>query len=169
MMKMAIIGRTSGPYTESGKVCTQMKEAAGAESIPLRSKYPHAAAMMHPVRRPITTLVDFIMGEPKRSHRMIVMNTEKPRPRYSAEPQGRAWGALMFGQRANNPSVGLVLHGPLPPAQFWNPLSIKLIPINITVGPVTIGGKILSMTFGGMKLIKISSSAQQAAVPMIAP
>lgn len=39
----------------------------------------------------------------------------------------------------------------------------------MTVGPVTIGGKILSMILGGRKLIKISRRAQHAAVPRIAP
>jgi hypothetical protein len=36
--------------------------------------------MMHPVRRPMMTLVDFIMGDPKRSQRRMVTKTEKPRP-----------------------------------------------------------------------------------------
>jgi len=39
----------------------------------------------------------------------------------------------------------------------------------MTVGPVTMGGKIFWMTRGGMKEIKISTKAQQAAVPMMAP
>lgn len=81
-----------------GKVLTQMKEAAGAALIPEAEKYPVAPAMMQPTRRPTTTAQDFMMGLPKRSQRMMVTKTEKPRPMYSALPQGRAWGAPTWGQ-----------------------------------------------------------------------
>lgn len=49
------------------------------------------------------------------------------------------------------------------------PVSIRLTPISITVGPVTIGGKIFCRTFGGKKARPISRKAQQAAVPSKAP
>lgn len=39
----------------------------------------------------------------------------------------------------------------------------------MTVGPVTIGGKILCSVFGGKKEIRISVNAQIAQVPMRAP
>lgn len=38
IIKTAISGNTSGPYTDSGNVWTQMKLAAGAASMPERSK-----------------------------------------------------------------------------------------------------------------------------------
>ena len=56
----------------SGKVLTQMNDTTGAASIPDRSKYPHAPATMHPTSRPRTTAQDFMMGEPNRSHRMML-------------------------------------------------------------------------------------------------
>jgi hypothetical protein len=46
---------------------------------------------------------------------------------------------------------------------------MRLMPIRVTVGPVTIGGKIFLSSLGGQKLIKISISAQQHWVPRIAP
>jgi hypothetical protein len=46
---------------------------------------------------------------------------------------------------------------------------MRVTPINMTVGPVTMGGKIFWMKRGGMKEIRISIRAQQAAVPMMAP
>jgi hypothetical protein len=61
-------------------VLTQINDTAGAASIPAALKYPQALAIMHPIRRPRITLVDFIMGEPKRSQRRMVMKTENPRP-----------------------------------------------------------------------------------------
>lgn len=130
IINTVIMGSTRGAYTVSLKVCTQMKLTTGASSMVLRSKYPVAAAMMIPVSSPMMTLVDFMMGDPKRSQRMMVMNTEKPRPRYSAEPQGSACGAVMSGQRAKK-SVGLACEqGPLPPSQPWNPDSMRLMPMS---------------------------------------
>jgi hypothetical protein len=70
-----------------------MKEAAGEASIPERSKYPQAAAMIQPTRSPMTTAVDFMMGLPNRSQIMIVTKTENPRPMNSALPHGRGRGA----------------------------------------------------------------------------
>ena len=61
------------------------------------------------------------------------------------------------------------MHGPAPPAQPVKPDSTRLMPISMTVGPVTMGGKILSMIFGGKNEMKISTTAQIAAVPMRAP
>ena len=58
---------------------------------------------------------------------------------------------------------------PEPPAQFLNPDLIKERPIRLTVGPVTIGGNIRSITAGGKKEIRISIKAHIAAVPMMAP
>jgi len=84
------MGSISGAYIDSGKVWTQMKEAAGAASMDDLSKYPVAPAMIQPTRRPITTLSDFMIGAPKRSQIMIVMKTEKPSPINSALPQGKA-------------------------------------------------------------------------------
>ncbi len=138
----------------------------------------------------MTTEVDFMMGEPKRSQRMIVMKTEKPRPergvglvsfrggggwslgslpRYSAEPHGRACGAVMSGHSAKNSSGLASAQRPEPPAQFLKPEEIRLMPISMTVGPVTMGGKMRSMTLGGMKEMRISSSEQTAEVPRRAP
>lgn len=75
----------------------------------------------------------------------------------------------MLGQRAKKPSSGRVEQVPEPPAQFWKPEVMRLMPIRVTVGPVTIGGKIFLSSLGGQKLIKISISAQQHWVPRIAP
>jgi hypothetical protein len=69
-------------------------------SMPERSKYPQAAATMQPTRRPITTAVDFIIGLPKRSHKMIVRKTRKPRPMKEALPHSSAWGASMAEVKA---------------------------------------------------------------------
>src|SRR4051794_5102560 len=118
--------------------------------------------MMQPTKRPMMTLVDFMIGEPKRSQRMMARKTEKPRPRNSALPQGRAWGASMLGHRAKK-SLGSVLEkGPEPPAQLLNPVSTRWTPMSMTVGPVTIGGKILSIVLGGMKEMRISTREQTA-------
>lgn len=43
------------------------------------------------------------------------------------------------------------------------------MPINITVGPVTIGGKMRNMVLGGMKEMSTSIKAHTAEVPMRAP
>lgn len=80
------------------------------------SKYPQAAAMMQPTRRPITTLADFMIGEPNLSMIKMVTKTEKPRPDslvsndvlewredipiYSALPHGKACAASIFGHLA---------------------------------------------------------------------
>ena len=67
------------------------------------------------------------------------------------------------------PVVGLALQLPLPPAQFWKPDLIRLIPMSATVGPVTSGGKIFLRILGLVNDIPISSNAQRDAVPRIAP
>lgn len=61
------------------------------------------------------------------------------------------------------------MQDPLPPAQFSKPLSMRLMPMSMTVGPVTMGGKTRSIVLGGMKAISTSISAHTAAVPMRAP
>lgn len=72
------------------------------------------------------TEVDFIIGAPNLSQRIIVMNTEKPSPRYSAEPQGSACGAEMLGHFAKKAeAVDGLAQGPEPPIQFWKPLSTR--------------------------------------------
>ncbi|KAH0357933.1 Xanthine/uracil permease, partial [Aureobasidium melanogenum] len=58
---------------------------------------------------------------------------------------------------------------PLPPAQSWKPELINDTPISITVGPVTMGGKIFFKIFGGVKLIRISRRAQTHEVAISAP
>lgn len=138
--------------------------------IPESSKYPQAAAIMHPTRRPPMTLQDFKIGDPKRSRRRIVTKTENPRPMYSALPKGRACLAKIFGHFAKN-SDGLASEqGPDPPTQALKPaLPTNSIPISMTVGPVTMGGNIFFNTLGGRKLNAISRRAQTAAVPMRAP
>lgn len=73
--------------------------------------------MMHPTSNPKTTAVLFMIGDPKRSQRMIVTKTENPRPRNSALPQGRGCGAEFEGQSWKGPDVGREEHVPLPPAQ----------------------------------------------------
>jgi hypothetical protein len=88
---------------------------------------------MQPVRRPRMTLVDFMMGEPNFSHRMMVRKTRKPRPMYSALPQRRAWGAAMLGHNWKKPSSGWPAQRPDPPAQFWKPVPIKWTPMSMTV------------------------------------
>jgi len=82
---------------------------------------------MQPTRRPMTTDVDFMMGEPKRSQRMMVRKTRKPRPMYSAEPQTSACGAAMLGhlaKKAGSPPR----QRPAPPAQFSKPDWMRLTP-----------------------------------------
>lgn len=91
----------------------------------------------------------------------------------------------MLGHRAKKSEVGLA-QGPEPPIQFWKPVSIKWMPMSMTehtsdadshgfsrfgglpVGPVTMGGKMRSITFGGIKEMAISIRAQRALEPMMA-
>jgi hypothetical protein len=124
--------------------------------------------MMQPTNNPITTEVDFMIGEPNRSHKIMARKTEKPSPRNSADPQGRGWGALILGQRANNPSVA-VIQAPLPPIQLEKPDFISLMPMSITVGPVTIGGSTRSKSFAGIKETRTLMRAHTADVPSMAP
>jgi hypothetical protein len=108
-------------------------------SIPVRSKYPVAAAIMQPTRRPNMTLADFMIGDPNLSMIRMVTKTEKPRPGqrvnifalrrensnlpiYSALPQGKACFAAIFGHFAKK-SVGVAAEqGPEPPAQLLKPV-----------------------------------------------
>ena len=124
---------------------------------------------MHPTRRPMTTAVDFMMGAPKRSQRMMVRKTEKPRPMNSALPQGSACGALMLGQSWKRPVSGRLAQALEPPAQFWKPVSMRWMPMSMTVGPVTSGGKMRLRMRGGVKDMRISRSAQTHCVPRMAP
>jgi hypothetical protein len=137
--------------------------------IPDGSKYPHAAAIIQPTNNPITTADDFIIGDPSLSQIRMVTNTENPRPIYSALPQGRACGEPTLGQSIYAPEVGREMHDPEPPSQSSNPLWMSETPISMTVGPVTIGGKIFRIIFGGMKEIRTRMRAQQALVPIRAP
>ena len=146
-----------------------MKLAAGAASIPELLKYPHAAATMQPTSRPKMTPQDFMMGDPNRSMKMIVTNTVKPRPMNWALPHGAAIGASLLGQFMYGPLVGRDKQLPEPPAQSSKPDSIREIPISMTVGPVTRGGNTFLSTFAGANDKRTSSSAQHAAVPMMAP
>ena len=125
--------------------------------------------MMQPTSRPMTTAVDFMMGEPKRSQMMMVTKTEKPRPMNSALPQGSGCGALMVGHSWYRPEVGRVLQSLLPPAQFLNDDSISSMPMSVTVGPVTSGGKMRFSIAGRVKDSRISSRAAQQAVPRMLP
>ena len=75
----------------------------------------------------------------------------------------------MSGQSIKNPSVGRVEHRPDPPAQLLKPVWMRCTPISMTVGPVTMGGKIRCRAFGGRKEIKISVRAHTAQVPINAP
>lgn len=75
----------------------------------------------------------------------------------------------MLGQSRKKPSSGSSEQRPLPPAQFLKPVSTRWTPMRMTVGPVTMGGKILCSVFGGRKEIKISVKAQMAQVPIRAP
>lgn len=137
--------------------------------MPERSKYPHAAAIMHPMSSPIITEDDFMIGDPSLSQISMVTNTENPRPTNSALPHGRACGASTLGQFIKKPESGLDIHNPAPPSHPLNPLWISETPINMTVGPVTIGGKTFWIIFAGMKEIRTRISAQQALVPIKAP
>lgn len=83
----------------------------------------------------------------------------------SADPHGKACGAVISGHSLKNPDSGLAAQSPLPPAQPLNPLEISLTPMSMTVGPVTIGGKIRFKTFGGVKERAISRRAQRHEVP----
>ncbi|KAG9680124.1 hypothetical protein KCU87_g127, partial [Aureobasidium melanogenum] len=78
------------PMASIAKTMYTMKLATGAASIPLRSKYPHAAATIHPTSKPMTTAQDFMIGLPKRSVKMMLTKTRNPSPTNSALPQGRA-------------------------------------------------------------------------------
>jgi hypothetical protein len=75
----------------------------------------------------------------------------------------------MSGQSMKNPSAGREEHKPAPPAQLSKPVWMRWTPMSMTVGPVTMGGNIRCRTFGGMKEIDISVSAQMAQVPINAP
>lgn len=71
----------------------------------------------------------------------------------------------MFGHMVNGPDSGKLEQGPLPPAQFLNPLAMSFTPISITVGPVTIGGNTRLSTFGEQNDSPISRRAQRQEVP----
>src|SRR5258708_2416548 len=104
---------------------------------------------MHPTSRPIMTAHDFMMGDPNLSHKMIIRNTSNPRTMNCALPQAAAFGALLLGQSWKSPVSGRVEQVPEPPAQLLKPDWIRLIPINMTVGPVTRGGKIFLSILAG--------------------
>lgn len=59
---------------------SSQKATEHTASIPVRSKYPVAAAIMQPTRRPNMTLADFMIGDPNLSMIRMVTKTEKPRP-----------------------------------------------------------------------------------------
>jgi len=99
-------GNTTGPDTDNLNVLTQIKVAAGAESIGALSKYPVAAEMIIPTTKPSTTAHDFMRGLPNRSIRIMVIQTLKPRPMNSAEPHGRACFPVLLGHSWNGPEVG---------------------------------------------------------------
>lgn len=83
---------------------------------------------------------------------MMVMNDKNPRPRNSAEPQGRGCGALIEGHMAKRPVSGRERHAPLPPIQLSAPLSpTSLAPMSRTTVPVTTGGKMRLRIRGGTK------------------
>lgn len=146
-----------------------MKLAAGALSIEDLSKYPVAAAMIQPVRRPRTTDVLFMIGDPKRSQMMIVTKTENPSPMNSALPQGRGCGAVMEGQSWKGPLSGRLEQFPLPPAQLDIADWTSFMPISATVLPVTIGGNSFFRSLGDMNERPISRRAHRQAVPSMAP
>ena len=58
---------------------------------------------------------------------------------------------------------------PDPPAQSWNPLSIRAMPMSMTVGPVTSGGKTRFKMAGLVNERPISSREHRQAVPSRAP
>src|ERR1700742_1604729 len=124
--------------------------------MPEGSKYPQAAEIMQPTKRPRTTEQDFIMGDPNRSQSTMVKKTTKPNPINSALPQGSACGAPTSGHTVYMPLVGRDIQLPEPPIQSSKPLWTKETPISITVGPVTMGGKILRSVLGGMNDKRIS-------------
>lgn len=125
--------------------------------------------MMQPTRRPKTTEVLFMIGEPNRSQRMMVRKTENPSPRNSALPHGSGCGAALDGQNWKAPVVGLDEQVPLPPAQFIRAVSMRWTPMRHTVGPVTRGGNSFLSIRGLVKDRPISKSAQREAVPRMAP
>lgn len=104
---------------------------------------------------------------PNRSQRMMVKNTEKPKPKNCAEPHGSALGALISGHSLKKSLVGWK-HSPEPPAQSLKPLSMSFTPMSMMVGPVTMGGTTRRRIRGGIKAMSISRRAQQAEVPSTA-
>ena len=77
---------------------------------------------------------------------------------------------MISGHFAKNAVGVAALQSPAPPAQFLKPEApIRSTPIKSTVGPVTIGGKILCKALGGMKERAISTREHKAAVPTSAP
>lgn len=76
-------------------------------------------------------LVDFMMGLPKRSQRMMATKTENPRPINSGAPQLRGRGIDVQGTLP-------FLQRPFPPAQFSKPcrkIRIIFMPSNRSIGP----------------------------------
>lgn len=113
---------------------------------------------------------DFIIGEPNRSQRIMVTKTEKPRPKYSGDPQGSALGAEISGHRSKkSTAVEGEEQGPVPPIQFLKPLWMSFTPIRVTVGPVTMGGKMRNRMRGGTKARMMRRMAVIAPVPRMAP
>jgi hypothetical protein len=76
---------------------------------------------------------------------------------------------VISGQSMKNPSVGREEHNPSPPPQVVKPVWMRLTPMSMTVGPVTMGGNIRFRTFGDRKEINISVRAHTAQVPIKAP
>ena len=132
--KLAMKGRTSSPRTLSGKRRTQRKLTTGAELITSVWKYPHAAAMMIPTRKPSIVDIFLTKGGPNKSKRTIDAQTENPRPMRRGEPQGAACGADAFGQRPP-------LSQEDPPAQLVMPELMSERPMQRRMDPVIRGGK----------------------------
>lgn len=132
--KLAMKGRTSSPRTLRGNRRTQRKLTTGAELITSFWKYPHAAAMMMPTRKPRTVDRALINGGPNKSKRTIDTQTENPRPMRRGEPHGAACGDEAFGQRPP-------LSQEDPPAQLVIPELMSERPMQRRIDPVIRGGK----------------------------
>ena len=74
-----------------------------------------------------------------------------------------------MGQRLYNPVSGRAEQLPDPPAHPSNPEVINEIPMSMTVGPVTSGGKTFFKILGEVKDMRTSRRAQTHAVPIMAP
>lgn len=132
----------------------------GALTIPELSNMLTAAAIMHPMIKPTTTEIFFRKTDPTSSITTIVKKADAPRPKLTGPPHAQPWGADVFEQSMYRPLLGLLMHRPEPPAQFFIPDVNNVAPTTTKTMPVTTFGKSLRIALGDRKLMAMDKIAQ---------